>query len=161
MRKLNVGEIIGVVLAVVLIVLIFGQTYISGTTPIETNIPNIDGSSATSGGLVIEDIVVGTGEAVANGDLAVVHYTGTLEDGTKFDSSLDRGEPFGFIVGQGRVISGWEQGVIGMKEGGKRRLIIPPELAYGPTGAGNGVIPPNAKLFFDIELIQVERPPAE
>ncbi len=104
------------------------------------------------------DIVVGTGdEAVANTKVTV-HYTGWLEDGKKFDSSLDRGRPFSFTLGAGRVIQGWDQGVKGMKVGGKRELVIPPELGYGARGAGNA-IPPNATLKFEIELLAVAPPP--
>lgn len=109
------------------------------------------------------DIVKGTGEGISQGQVAVVHYIGWLYDpsaaeqkGAKFDSSRDRGQPLSFPLGSGRVIRGWEQGVPGMKVGGKRRLVIPPSLAYGSRGAGNGVIPPNATLIFDVELLAVE-----
>lgn len=97
----------------------------------------------------------GTGPAIEKGQTAVVHYTGTLVDGTTFDSSLERGMPFRFSLGAGDVIAGWEHGVLGMKKGEKRRLRIPPEMGYGATGAG-GVIPPNATLLFDIELVDIE-----
>lgn len=105
----------------------------------------------------------GTGTLAEAGKTAVVHYTGWLYDaeaedgkGKKFDSSVDRGEPFRFPLGAGRVIRGWDQGVAGMKVGGQRRLVIPPELGYGGRGAGGGVIPPNATLVFDVELLGVE-----
>lgn len=105
--------------------------------------------------LQMKDLIVGTGEEADVGMTVSVHYTGWLMDGTKFDSSLDRGQPFSFTLGERRVIAGWEQGVVGMKVGGKRELIIPPELAYGERGAG-GVIPPNATLKFEVELLGVK-----
>ena len=104
--------------------------------------------------LKVEDLKEGTGEGAKDGDTVSVHYTGTLTNGTKFDSSLDRGKPFPVKLGARRVIPGWEQGLKGMKVGGKRKLTIPPHLAYGPRGAG-GVIPPNATLVFEIEMIEI------
>ncbi len=108
----------------------------------------------TASGLKYIDQVVGTGEAAVAGKTANVHYTGWLENGTKFDSSVDRGQPFSFPLGAGRVIKGWDEGVQGMKVGGKRKLTIPSDLGYGSRGAG-GVIPPNATLIFDVELLGV------
>ena len=108
----------------------------------------------TPSGLQYKDLVVGTGETAKAGDTAVVHYTGWLEDGTKFDSSVDRGVPFDFVIGQGRVIKGWDEGVASMKVGGKRELTIPPDLAYGDRGIGD-VIPPGATLIFEVELIEI------
>lgn len=106
-------------------------------------------------GLIIEDIIDGEGdEATGLGCTVIVHYTGWLEDGTKFDSSVDRGEPFSFPMECQYVIPGWDIGVKGMRVGGKRKLTIPPELGYGARGAG-GVIPPNATLIFEIELLEV------
>ncbi len=105
--------------------------------------------------LQITDLTKGTGEEANVGETVVVHYTGWLMDGTKFDSSLDRGTPFSFTLGERRVIPGWEQGVEGMQVGGKRELIIPPHLGYGASGAG-GVIPPNATLKFEVELLEVK-----
>ena len=105
--------------------------------------------------LKIEEMKPGTGAEAVAGKTVSVHYTGWLTNGTKFDSSLDRGKPFKFPLGQGRVIKGWDQGVAGMKVGSKRKLIIPPDLGYGATGAGN-VIPPNATLVFEVELLGVE-----
>ena len=108
----------------------------------------------TPSGLVIEDLVLGEGEVAAAGQRVSVHYTGWLTNGSKFDSSKDRNDPFMFGLGQGQVIRGWDEGVLGMKIGGKRKLTIPPELGYGARGAG-GVIPPNATLVFEVELLGV------
>lgn len=106
--------------------------------------------------LKIEVLQEGDGETVTKKDDTIsVHYTGTLEDGTKFDSSIDRGEPFSFTIGAGQVIQGWEQGTLDMKVGEKRKLTIPAELGYGSAGAGN-VIPPNATIIFDIELMGIQ-----
>lgn len=102
----------------------------------------------------ITDIRAGTGAAAKSGDRVSVHYTGKLEDGTKFDSSRDRGQPFGFTLGRGQVIPGWDRGIEGMMIGGHRKLSIPPEEGYGSKGAA-GVIPPNATLEFDVELLAI------
>ncbi len=111
--------------------------------------------TTTPSGLCYEDIRSGTGEAVTGrGQTVIVHYTGWLEDGTKFDSSRDRNDPFSFPVDCSFVIPGWDEGVKGMQVGGVRRLVIPPELGYGARGAG-GVIPPNATLTFEIELLEI------
>jgi FKBP-type peptidyl-prolyl cis-trans isomerase len=104
--------------------------------------------------LVIDDIVIGTGEEVKEGDTVSVHYIGTLPDGTEFDNSNKRGEPFEFTVGEGRVIKGWEDGLVGMKVGGQRILVIPPELAYGSQAMGP--IPANSTLVFAIELLEIK-----
>jgi peptidylprolyl isomerase len=109
----------------------------------------------TPSGLKYVDIKPGSGAQPKAGQRVKVHYTGWLTDGTKFDSSVDRGEPFVFAVGAHQVIKGWDEGVISMKVGGKRQLRIPPELGYGARGAG-GVIPPNATLIFDVELLGLE-----
>ena len=120
------------------------STLPSGQTPRAT----------ASAGLVIKDLTVGTGTEAVPGSTVTVNYTGWLTDGTKFDSSLDRHEPFSFKLGDGRVIPGWEKGVLGMKVGGKRKLTIPPEPGYGAAGAGP--IPPNATLIFEVELLDVK-----
>lgn len=113
------------------------------------------------------DILKGTGEGISAGQQAVVHYTGWLYDparpdhkGKQFDSSRERGTPFRFVIGGGRVIKGWEEGVQGMQPGGQRQLVIPADLGYGAEGAGGGVIPPNATLLFDVELLAIEDAPA-
>jgi FKBP-type peptidyl-prolyl cis-trans isomerase len=107
-----------------------------------------------SDGLQMRDFAPGSGPAAAPGDTVEVHYTGCLTNGKKFDSSYDRQEPFGFVLGTGSVIPGWDEGLQGMRPGGKRRLVIPPDLGYGPRGAGS-VIPPNATLIFDVQLVSV------
>ncbi len=112
-------------------------------------------STPTSSGLIIEDLTTGQGAAATAGQRVTVHYTGWLIDGEKFDSSKDRDDPFEFALGAGRVIKGWDEGVQGMKVGGVRKLTIPPALGYGARGAG-GVIPPNATLVFEVELLGVE-----
>jgi FKBP-type peptidyl-prolyl cis-trans isomerase len=108
----------------------------------------------TPSGLKYRDIQVGDGATPQAGQTVFVHYTGTLENGTKFDSSRDRGQPFSFKLGVGQVIKGWDEGLSTMKVGGRRELIIPPDLGYGARGAG-GVIPPNATLIFDVELLRI------
>ena len=116
-------------------------------------------ATTTPSGLKIEEVKVGAGEVAVSGKSVTVHYTGWLTDGViqgkKFDSSKDRGDPFIFPLGRGQVIKGWDEGVAGMKVGGKRTLVIPPDLGYGARGAG-GVIPPNATLKFEVELLEVK-----
>ncbi|MFM7363272.1 MAG: FKBP-type peptidyl-prolyl cis-trans isomerase [Cuspidothrix sp.] len=125
------------------------NTLIASNTMSETNVVT------TPSGLKYEEIQEGTGETPKSGQTVVVHYTGTLEDGTKFDSSRDRGQPFQFKIGVGQVIKGWDEGLSIMKVGGRRKLIIPSELGYGARGAG-GVIPPYSTLIFDVELLGVK-----
>ncbi|HZS60101.1 MAG TPA: FKBP-type peptidyl-prolyl cis-trans isomerase [Gemmatimonadaceae bacterium] len=108
----------------------------------------------TPSGLAYKDTKVGDGPVAKPGQMASVHYTGWLPDGTKFDSSRDAGQPFGFTIGQGQVIKGWDEGVAGMKVGGRRLLVIPPDLGYGASGSGP--IPPNSTLVFDVELLGVK-----
>jgi len=117
--------------------------------------PDAEGFYTSSTGLKFRDLSKGKGPRPRAGQTVVVHYTGWLTDGKKFDSSLDRGEPFEFVLGTGQVIKGWDEGVKGMNIGGKRRLTIPPQLGYGQTGAGNS-IPPNATLVFEVELLRVK-----
>jgi FKBP-type peptidyl-prolyl cis-trans isomerase len=110
----------------------------------------------TKSGLKYVELKEGTGDEAKAGQTVEVHYTGWLKDGTKFDSSKDRNKPFQFPLGAGRVIKGWDEGVVGMKVGGKRKLIIPPELAYGKRGAGR-VIPPDSELTFEVELLGIKK----
>ena len=120
-----------------------------------TTAPAAGSVQVLSGGVRAEDLKVGDGALAETGTNVSVHYTGWLTDGTKFDSSVDRGEPFKFRLGAGQVIRGWDEGVKGMRVGGKRKLTIPPDMGYGAAGAG-GVIPPNATLVFDVELLDVK-----
>jgi FKBP-type peptidyl-prolyl cis-trans isomerase FkpA len=123
------------------------------TAPFSIKGASMSGTT-TSSGLVIDEITLGEGDEAQPGRMVSVHYTGWLIDGAKFDSSVDRNEPFDFPLGGGYVIRGWDEGVAGMKVGGKRKLTIPPDLGYGQRGAG-GVIPPNATLVFEVELLAV------
>lgn len=111
-------------------------------------------STTTPSGLKIADTVIGTGTAVKSGDTVTIHYKGTLLDGTKFDSSYDRNQPFSTRIGVGQVIKGWDEGIVGMQVGGKRTLTIPPELGYGPNGTGP--IPGNSTLIFETELLAIK-----
>jgi hypothetical protein len=117
-------------------------------------VPAVQAEAGPPAPLVMKDVAVGKGAMAKAGDKVSVHYVGTLTDGSKFDSSRDRGKPFEFVLGKGRVIKGWDQGVVGMKVGGKRKLTIPPELGYGARGAPPK-IPPNATLEFEVELLDV------
>ncbi len=109
------------------------------------------------GGLLVQDLIVGKGDVAQKGETIAVNYVGTLADGKKFDSSYDRGQPFQFNLGTGQVIQGWDLGVVGMKVGGKRKLTIPPSFGYGAQNIGNGLIPPNSTLIFEVELLGVQK----
>lgn len=144
--KLNVWSIVALCVALAIIGVTLWKYF------------SVTGSEITTGsGLKYVDEVVGTGESPSPGKIVSVHYTGWLENGTQFDSSRgpDRGQPLQFPIGLGKVIKGWDEGVMTMKVGGKRKLIIPPNLGYGATGAGRGRIPPNATLIFEVELLGV------
>jgi FKBP-type peptidyl-prolyl cis-trans isomerase len=149
MKTLFIGILVILLLGVVGFVMSLNKT------PEGENNQQTQKEPMTSNELQIEDIVVGEGKEATPGTLIVVHYTGTLLNGNKFDSSLDRGEPFQFVLGAGSVIQGWDQGVAGMKVGGKRKLIIPPQLAYGNQSVG--AIPPNSTLVFEVELLDVQK----
>lgn len=157
--KLTVPMIlVGVGLIFVLTIIAVFVKKPTSTPSVETtqiNIPNQTMQSEEPNQLKVEDILQGEGPEATSGANVTVHYTGTLTNGVKFDSSIDRGTPFTFILGAGEVIQGWDLGVAGMKVGGRRKLTIPPELGYGQYGAGD-VIPPNATLIFEVELLKVE-----
>jgi FKBP-type peptidyl-prolyl cis-trans isomerase FkpA len=151
-RRQRLAAIIILVLFIAVILALNWDNIFSKNTSIgETNSDMI----TTSSGLQYQEITLGTGESAKAGDNVSVHYTGWLEDGTKFDSSVDRGQPFEFPLGNGSVIRGWDEGVAGMKVGGVRKLTIPPELGYGDQGAG-GLIPPGATLIFEVELLAIK-----
>lgn len=151
-----------IIILIIFLILVCGFFYFllnlgsdNQTVSISDNIEVKEKEEETVPELKIEIMEQGQEQEVKNKDIISVHYTGYLENGTKFDSSLDRGEPFEFQIGLGQVIQGWEQGLIGMKVGEKRKLTIPPELGYGSSGAG-GVIPPNATLIFEVELLEIK-----
>ncbi|MEN9407668.1 MAG: hypothetical protein RLZZ455_884 [Candidatus Parcubacteria bacterium] len=152
------NEKIAVIIAVAVVIVsaLFIFKVIPFSLPSKQATPVTETTDAgSSEKLKIEDIEVGTGEEVKKGDTVVIHYNGTLTDGTKFDSSYDRGEPFETQIGVGVVIQGWDEGVVGMKTGGKRKLIIPPDLGYGDQQMGS--IPANSTLIFDVELIEIKK----
>ena len=161
-QKRNQRIAIAVVVIIVLAIaafLIYNQ-YSAGQATTSSDvfsIPEDVETITTSSSLQYQDLVVGEGQAAEAGDVVVVHYTGWLTDNTKFDSSLDRGTPFTFPLGAGRVIKGWDEGVAGMQPGGKRLLIIPAELGYGERGSGQ-LIKPGDTLIFEVELLEIESP---
>ena len=149
--------IVGIAILGVFSYFIFGLNSNNPSAPAkeQTKEPtNMNTSPASAQGLKIEDLKVGTGSAVKSGDNIVINYKGTLTDGTKFDSSYDRGQPFETQIGVGQVIKGWDEGVVGMKVGGKRKLTIPPSMGYGNQAAGS--IPPNSTLIFEVELVGIK-----
>jgi len=161
MEKRSINQWAAIVVAVVVIgfFFVFGGTiesFFTDTLGTSKDLsPDTSMNENAKSQVSVEDMVVGSGDAAENGDLLTVDYSGFLSDGTKFDSSIDRGQPFQFTLGAGQVIAGWEQGLAGMKVGGKRRLSIPPELGYGENGIGP--IPPNSTLIFEVDLISVQK----
>lgn len=150
------------ILIIVAVVIVGGFIFFSSQQPEEQELVVVEKPQEnnmeqenTPAGLQIEDISVGEGAVAVSGDQVTVHYVGTFEDGTVFDSSRAKDTPFAFLLGAGRVIQGWDEGVVGMKIGGIRKLVIPPELAYGERGAP-GAIPPNSTLYFEIELLKIQ-----
>lgn len=157
MKKLKQNEALSVAIAILVVIFFFVVIQLFGTTSSSnSNVQNgsVIDSSKNISNVLIENTVSGSGKEAKAGQLITVHYVGTLEDGTIFDSSRDRGEPFQFILGVGQVIEGWEIGISGMRVGGKRILVIPPELAYGALEVGT--IPPNSTILFEVELLDVE-----
>lgn len=150
MKELNKNEWVAVIISVFVV----GFFFIFGQTIINLVNPNAKAKIMQQSELKIEDELVGTGETAIAGKRVTVHYTGRFVNGTVFDSSINRGEPFQFVLGAGQVIKGWDQGVAGMKVGGKRILIVPPDLGYGPNDYGP--IPGGSILIFDVELLKVD-----
>jgi len=162
MKNLNKGEIVGIAVAVLAVLYFMGGLLTNRSVKVEDTSSNTNTNTVPivqndttmeSKELIIEDSVVGTGAEALAGKTVRVHYTGTLTNGTKFDSSLDRGEPIEFVLGTGYVIQGWEQGILGMKVGGTRQILIPSDLGYGEQGTTG--IPPNSDLVFTVSLLNV------
>ncbi len=150
LEHMNTRVVTGIAVAVSLIIVgVFFMLYGGQGTQLFSG-----GTDSMGTQLVAQDVVVGTGTEAVSGQFVKVHYVGKLESGQTFDSSVGRGEPFSFVLGAGQVIQGWEQGLVGMKVGGKRMLVIPPSLGYGERGIGP--IPPNATLIFEVDLLSVE-----
>lgn len=163
MKKLTQKEWIAVAAGLVLVITFFyfglPLRFFSSSSALDTSEgagTAVLSETVLDSGLVIKDVVVGTGERAREGQVLVVHYVGRLENGTQFDSSIPRGQPFAFVLGSGSVIAGWEEGLRGMQVGGKRILTIPSELGYGSQGTGN--IPPHATLIFEVTLLDVADP---
>ena len=170
MKTLSIGEWVAVAIGIVVAVFFLGARFFAGFTNNSSSVASVSNtaqntnnnmnqntqasSTAPATGLIIKDVVVGTGAEAKAGDLVTVNYTGKFANGKVFDSSIPRGQPFPFTLGIGQVIPGWDQGVAGMKVGGKRSLIIPPDLAYGPNDY-NG-IPGGSTLYFEVELLSVK-----
>lgn len=147
-----------IAILVIILLLLAGGAYLVWSAASDNsagNLPNLSGMTTTASGLQYKDTQIGSGAEATPGKMVSVHYTGWLQNGVKFDSSLDRGQPFTLNVGVGQVIPGWDEGLVGMKVGGKRLLVIPPELGYGAAGSPP-VIPPNATLIFEVELLEVK-----
>lgn len=147
-----------IIIVIIILLLLAGGAYLvwsAASNNPANNLPDLSGMTTTASGLQYKDMQVGNSAEVTSGKTVSVHYTGWLQNGVKFDSSLDRGQPFTLNVGVGQVIPGWDEGLVGMKAGGKRLLVIPPELAYGAVGSPP-VIPPNATLIFEVEVLEVK-----
>ena len=167
-----IGKFLVLALTISTAAVIFAQTAPKRTAPKKRPVsvvsarPNTKAPTKVTGdgvktdsGLQHWDIVVGTGKVAKEGDGVRVHYTGWLTNGKRFDTSVDAGRPFTFVLGNGEVIKGWDEGVAGMKVGGKRQLHIPPDLGYGENGTPDGTIPPNSTLIFEVQLLSVQEPP--
>lgn len=151
MKHLNKNQKVAVAVSL----LVLGYLFFSESIMNFFNPSSVSGEQQSSE-LVIEEVLAGTGELAESGDIVSVHYVGTLQDGAVFDSSVSRGTPISFTLGTGQVIRGWDEGLVGMRVGGRRTLTIPPDYAYGPQGYGP--IPPNATLTFQVELVDVAKP---